>query len=437
MRTGLSLLKEAFPDDWRTIALALGNAIYADDSAEVDWLCSRYFTKTEMVRLLDYPIAATQTGENEEYQTSIPAFLAVHLKHRNVLRAILRITKNPNGRKNPFIPDGSSTLLISAALCDDIETAQLLLDEGANVDDELKGNVLSHTALSLAIGGGENKMATLLLDSGATPTFLAAMAAIDFNDNFAPLLGKLSRLRPELLRECHISLGGTLLNIAVTQCNIAAIEALVELGADINRRDDIFRTPLEDAVSEGNLAVVEALVKLGADINAKNDSGRTPLDYAEENIPVAQYLKSLGAVSWFEAIAKASDAPQGSEGIPVESDIEYTAPSRDEVTTIVERLELLEEKFGIALSALYASYVYRPQNETPHFVTINFDVTSTSGGKLEQSLYVRASAYNEAGQMLETSPAYIDSEEFMGFSSYSIHLFLDQPPTKIRLFPST
>jgi len=138
-----------------------------------------------------------------------------------------------------------------------------------------------------------------------------------------------------------------------------------------------------------------------------------------------------------------SESPKGaSVSAAIEPDVvdqtnSGPAPSKQEITDIIERLELLEEKFGIAISGLYATSYYQSNGTPPyHEVRINFDVTSLSGGAFERSFPIRASAYNAVGQLLDTSSAYIDNEKFIGFSPMSILSHLDQEPTKIRLFPA-
>jgi len=107
-----------------------------------------------------------------------------------------------------------------------------------------------------------------------------------------------------------------------------------------------------------------------------------------------------------------------------------------EITNIVERLELLEEKFGIAISGLYADRGTARINGVEGFVyiRINFDLTSN---KLESDVWMIASAYNSAGQLLDTHSDVIYAKDFNGFISVSMSLSnLNQIPARIRLFPS-
>lgn len=111
------------------------------------------------------------------------------------------------------------------------------------------------------------------------------------------------------------------------------------------------------------------------------------------------------------------------------------ASGKRDITNCVERLELLEDQFGIAISGLYASCKFEEYGPY-HALKINFDVTSLSGSTLKSSLKLNASAYNEAGQLLDTTSSYIHMRDFLGFGSISIEVHLDQEPAKIRLSPA-
>ena len=115
---------------------------------------------------------------------------------------------------------------------------------------------------------------------------------------------------------------------------------------------------------------------------------------------------------------------------------------KKEITHLVERFELLEKKFGIAMSGLYATC--KPEfaicddeldeMQPPRYrILINFDVTSLSEFQLEK-IAVNAAAYNSADQLLGE---YISICGHQCFSSESMQFLLDQKPAKIRLYPST
>ena len=66
--------------------------------------------------------------------------------------------------------------------------------------------------------------------------------------------------------------------------NPAIIEALIDAGADLGAREDVYGwTPLHAAAGDNaNPAIIEALLDAGADVNAQDELGMTPWDYAED-----------------------------------------------------------------------------------------------------------------------------------------------------------
>lgn len=200
--------------------------------------------------------------------------------------------------------------------------------------------------------------------------------------------------------------------------NLKTITLFIEAGIDVNGLYEDGSPLLWLASSQnGNLncEVAELLINAGADVNFVGAEGTTPLR-------MAKYHKHLALLQLL--IVHGADNP---------------ISGKSEITNIVERLELLEDKFGIVISGLYASCDSRPYNIPPdHVVIINFDVNSLAGGELERNLQINASAYNTAGQLLSTDNVFIIKENFIGFESKKISFWsLDQAPTKIRLFPSS
>ena len=57
-------------------------------------------------------------------------------------------------------------------------------------------------------------------------------------------------------------------------------EYLINLGADVNAKDNFGRTPLMEVADNGYFDVVKLLILNGADIQAVDESGNTALVYA-------------------------------------------------------------------------------------------------------------------------------------------------------------
>ena len=101
-----------------------------------------------------------------------------------------------------------------------------------------------------------------------------------------------------------------------------------------------------------------------------------------------------------------------------------------EITDRVERLDALEERFGVALEGIYVVY----QSGSSPKVIANFDVVSR--GDVPDYLQVHVSAYNEKGQLIGTNYTYVNEEGFPGIKSCSEKLDCASIPVKVRIYPS-
>jgi len=72
---------------------------------------------------------------------------------------------------------------------------------------------------------------------------------------------------------------------ALTQCaldgNLKSVKALVELGANVNKKDGLGSTPLHYAASEGYINIVKFLLRCNADVRALNREQHMPIDVAD------------------------------------------------------------------------------------------------------------------------------------------------------------
>lgn len=172
------------------------------------------------------------------------------------------------------VPLGASTPLLFAARSGDIDSARLLLDRGANVEDaQADGN----TALIVAVHSGHASLAVLLLERGAKV-------------HAAPL--GYTALHAAVLR-------GTLRDRGVANADPMAgapiVKALIARGADVNAvlakgtpvrrwsQDFAFlerwvgATPFWLAARFLELDIMRALAEAGADVKKPNREGTTPL----------------------------------------------------------------------------------------------------------------------------------------------------------------
>jgi len=106
------------------------------------------------------------------------------------------------------------------------------------------------------------------------------------------------------------------------------------------------------------------------------------------------------------------------------------------ITSIIERLELIEEKLGVRFDALYGVCIKRTW-ETPEdfLIEVNFDVIGTVA-TLKRSFKPTLSAYNSAGQLLNTESSFIHNVNFLGIESMKIQLLCREIPVRVRLYPA-
>ncbi len=112
------------------------------------------------------------------------------------------------------------------------------------------------SALKLANEVKEEKIAKILEDNKAR----------DFIDE-----EKVNELGEKLYKICASE---------AENINIAEINELIDMGADVNAEDDSGYTALMEASFNGHLDVVELLIKNGADVNETNNHGATALMWA-------------------------------------------------------------------------------------------------------------------------------------------------------------
>lgn len=179
---------------------------------------------------------------------------------RDVICSSSRITKD--------------TPLFLASCKGDLKRVQMLLKEGANINQK---NTYNITSLQVAIIQNQYHVASYLVDQGASTDMqnddgeTAFSYVIDHGDG--TLFNKLIKLNPNVLT--FNSLGDTPFIKAVKKNRHQFIEPLLNLGADINQLTKNGFSALHIAVSKQYPEMVQLLIKKGIDtllpvLNSRN-----------------------------------------------------------------------------------------------------------------------------------------------------------------------
>ncbi len=121
-------------------------------------------------------------------------------------------------------------------------------------DDAAQANVFSadgFTALHLAVFGGQEESARLLLERGADPNALSTNEAVQ-----VPPLGTAAFVR-----------------------SVPLARLLLDAGADVNGRGEGGFTALHSAAENGDEELARLLLERGGDKGLATDDGKLPVDY--------------------------------------------------------------------------------------------------------------------------------------------------------------
>lgn len=141
------------------------------------------------------------------------------------------------------------------------ETAELLLDKGANINAVTIG--VKETPLHVAVRCNRKELVELLLNGGAN-------------------INAVERRRR------------TPLHVAVRyNSHKELVELLLEKGANVNAVDNLGMTPLHFALKYDQEELVGLLLKKGANVNAVDKKGRTPLSMIDSDYQIKYYGKLM------------------------------------------------------------------------------------------------------------------------------------------------
>lgn len=262
----------------KTVALLIEKGARIDELDEVErtalcWAVVEGRPETIQV-LLDK--GADINGVSNEYDhiAAVPLVCAVEGGKRSIVALLLERGAQPNG-----------LALLPVIVRADLDMLKFLLE---------KGIPISGQAMAAAIASGNREMATVLLNKGGLTDYQALAGYLGQQQ------GALDQdmLKFVLEKERGAKIRATpLLLSAVMSGNLEQATALINLGVNVNGRDEYGNAPLHRAAEYGHIDIVRLLLTKGAQINPKTERGNTPLHKAVvgEQTEVVKLLVAKGA----------------------------------------------------------------------------------------------------------------------------------------------
>ncbi|KAG9282716.1 ankyrin-3-like [Astyanax mexicanus] len=216
----------------------------------------------------------------KDQASKTPQHLAAQNGHRNTVKSL--IAEEAKSCKN------QTTFLHMAAMEDDPVLADILLKNGASADAQ---DSQRKTPLFYAISCGHEKTAAVLLQAGAQVNSAIIEAAFDLNRE--SVLSLLLRNIKNRMSQNELK---TILFKAVKRNLDGVVAALIEIGIDVNVRDDLGYTPLLLATELRNVEVFKMLVSEKAHLDKKlpNQTSALHLAIQSGSMQITQILLNKG-----------------------------------------------------------------------------------------------------------------------------------------------
>jgi hypothetical protein len=108
-----------------------------------------------------------------------------------------------------------------------------------------------------------------------------------------------------------------------------------------------------------------------------------------------------------------------------------------EITNIVERMEVLEDRAGIRIQGIMATVETEANDDGEFCVTLMAEMVASGNIPLGHHVAIDFNAYNAKGQVCGTSFAFILNDQFIGIGTLNETIHCKSYPTKIKIIPKT
>lgn len=201
------------------------------------------------------------------------------------------------GNPNVQSRDGVTPLYL-AAEAGHLDTVKILVEHGANINQKVEGtDYLDFTPLLGAISKERDRVVEFLFENGATQDIYVSVILGDVEalKAYIEAGGDVNASRDRGTDRPYLG-GQSLLHLATWKDSLAAVELLLEKGAEIDIQDSINRTPLYNAAACGSKNVARVLIERGANINVESWMHQTPLHAAaiSGSVEIVQMLLDKG-----------------------------------------------------------------------------------------------------------------------------------------------
>jgi hypothetical protein len=110
--------------------------------------------------------------------------------------------------------------------------------------------------------------------------------------------------------------------------------------------------------------------------------------------------------------------------------------SQRDITDIIERLDVFEERAGVSLEALYCS-IEGPYMDGTYHIELNGEMHANAGTQIDVDISLICSVYDAKGRVIETHNDYIGQDSFFGFHTFSFSVITGTgDPARIRVYPN-